>query len=89
MTRNFILDEVSYSSNEAMKAHEIRTMPSGEKRRSLIKYFEIETGKPFPYQRTITTGFNFYTALMSSSHSEQAAGMVENDRMSRTDKVEY
>jgi len=84
----FILNEFTYSEDEAARACEIRKMEASERKDARIKYFEIETGKKFPHQSPIKIGFNESTAHLSSLEIERSAALVDMDAV-RPGRIDY
>lgn len=68
----FMYRGVSYTEKQVREADDIRRLGDADPfKEALTKCFEVEHGKPFPYDKTLKLGFNMDTALKSSLEIER------------------
>ena len=80
----YIAYGVSYTSAEEKEAQGIRELSDDEEREFLAKCFEVETGKPFPFEQGVCFEYNPPTALLDSRETDVACRFIaENPRLTR------
>ena len=79
----FFAHGTSYSLTEEKEARKIRELPNGEEKEFLVKCFEVEMGKLFPFQQGVRVRFNSNGFLDSREIDASCRFIMENPRLTR------
>lgn len=71
----------SYTLAEEKEAQKIRELPKGEEKEFLVKCFEVETGKSFPFEQGVCFGFNPDACLDSREIDAGCRFIMDNPRL--------